>query len=70
MTASSGYLTMTPEETSLGIDMAARGACSTLGDRAFPVTAARARNALTVSIQSVSSLAAFRRLFKKHFKRS
>jgi len=45
--------------------------CSTLGDRAFPVAAARAWNALPHSVSSASSLPTFRRLLKTHlFQRS
>ena len=45
--------------------------CSTLGDQAFPVAAARAWNALPHSVSSASSLPTFRRLLKTHlFQRS
>jgi len=45
--------------------------CLTLGDRAFPVAAARAWNALPHSVSSAPSLSIFRRLLKTHlFRRS
>jgi len=43
--------------------------CSTVGDRAFPVAAARAWNALPVTVRGVSTLSAFCRKLKTHFYR-
>ena len=40
--------------------------CLTLGDRAFPVTAARAWNTLPHSVSSASTLLTFRRLLKTY----